>query len=58
MTWVIKVIYEHNDRPKPLVGIQQVFTDEMVEDANFDVRVEAFKHLLNEIDKELRNENT
>ena len=55
MTWVIKIIYQPDDRSKPLVGFQQMLTDEMVEDANFDVRVEAFKGLLNEIDEELRN---
>ena len=57
MTWVVKVIYEYSDRSKPSVGIQQVLTDTMVEHANFDVRVEAFKRLLDEIDKELKNED-
>ena len=58
MTWVIKVIYQHSDRSKPLVGIQQELTEEMVEDANFDVRLETFKRLLVEIDKELKDANT
>ena len=55
MTWAIRIIYRHDDGSKPTLSLQQVLTDEMVEDANFDVRVEAFKRLLVEIDKELRN---
>jgi len=58
MTWVIKIIYEHDDRSKPLVGVQQMLTDVIVENAKFDMRVETFKYLLNEIDKELKNANT
>lgn len=57
MTWVIKIIYQPDDRSKPLVGVQQMLTDTMVEHANFDVRVEAFKRLLAEMDKELKDEN-
>jgi hypothetical protein len=59
MTWIVKIIYQHSDMSKPLVGIQQVLTDEMVElvsDVTFDVRVAAFKRLLIEIDEELKNE--
>jgi hypothetical protein len=61
MTWIVKVIYEHSDKSKPIVGLQQALTDEMVElvrDVTFDVRVAAFKRLLIEIDEELKNENT
>jgi hypothetical protein len=59
MTWVIKIIYEHDDSWKPPASIQVVLTDEMVDlvnDSGFDVRVEYFKRLLAEIDKELKNE--
>ena len=55
MTWFIKVIYQPDDGSKPPVGIQQVLTNEMVEFTTADVRVNAFKNLLNEIDEELRN---
>lgn len=55
MTWFIKVIYQPDDGSKQAVGFQQVLTDEMVIDANFDVRVNAFFHLLNKIDEEIRN---
>jgi len=61
MTWVIKIIYEHDDSWKLPVNIQSVLNDEMVEvisDAGFDMRVEVFKGLLSKIDKELKNENT
>ena len=58
MTWFIKVIYQPDDGSKQAVGFQQVLTDEMVIDANFDVRVEAFKRLLVAIDKELKDANT
>lgn len=58
MTWVIKVIYQHSDRSKPLVGIQQELTDTTVERANFDVRVEAFKSMVSKLDKELKDANT
>jgi hypothetical protein len=67
MTWVIKIIYEHNDSWKTPVNIQSVLNDEMVEvisDAGFDMRVEVFKGLLSKIDGELKlerklkNENT
>ena len=67
MTWVIKIIYEHDDSWKLPVNIQSVLNDEMVEvisDANFDMRVEVFKGLLSKIDgelkleKKLKNENT
>ena len=54
MTWVIRITYHHDDGSKPLVGIQQELTDEMVEDANFDVRVEAFKSMVSKLDKELK----
>jgi hypothetical protein len=60
MTWVIKIIYEHDDSWKPPASIEQVLTDEtvkLVSDAGFDVRVEYFKQLLLKIDKELKNEN-
>jgi hypothetical protein len=57
MTWVIKIIYEHDDSWKPPASIQVVLTDEMVSDSEFDVRVEYFKYLLAEIDKELKNED-
>ena len=60
MTWVIRIIYHHDDGSKPPMGIQQVLTDEMVEsvsDVSFDVRVAYFKRLLHEIDEELKNEN-
>ena len=67
MTWIIKIIYEHDDSWKPPASIQQVLTDEMVElvsDASFDVRIGVFTLLLAEIDGELKlerklkNENT
>ena len=67
MTWIIKIIYEHDDSWKLPATIQQVLTDEMVElvsDASFDVRVGVFTLLLAEIDGELKlerklkNENT
>jgi hypothetical protein len=58
MTWIIKIIYQPNDRSKPDVGIQQMLTDTRVEHANFDVRLETFKGLLAKIDKELKDENT
>jgi hypothetical protein len=57
MTWVIKIIYEHDDSWKPPASIQVVLTDEIVSDSEFDVRVEYFKYLLAEIDKELKNED-
>ena len=59
MTWIIKIIYEHDDSWKLPVSIQQVLTDEMVEvvsDASFDVRVGVFTLLLAEIDGELKLE--
>ena len=59
MTWVIKIIYEHDDTWKPPVSIQQVLADETVEfvsDASFDVRVGVFTLLLAEIDGELKLE--
>lgn len=58
MTWLIKIIYQPDDRSKPDVGIQQMLTDRRVEHASFDVRLEAFKRLVAMIDKELKDENT
>lgn len=60
MTWVVSVTYKHADSWKPPAHIQSVLTDEMVEvigDAGFDMRVEAFKSMLSKIDKELKNED-
>jgi hypothetical protein len=57
MTWIIKIIYQPNDRSKPDVGIQQMLTDTGVEHAGFDVRLETFKRLVATIDKELKDEN-
>jgi hypothetical protein len=53
MTWIIKITYENDDS----VSIEQRLTDTTVKHANFDVRVEAFKRLLAEMDKELKDEN-
>ncbi len=55
MTWVIKVIYQPDDGSKQAIGTQQVLADRMIKNGIFDVRVEAFKSMLNEIDEELRN---
>lgn len=55
MTWVIKVIYQPDDGSKQAVGVQQLLTDGAIKNGIFDVRVEAFKSMLNEIDEELRN---
>jgi hypothetical protein len=59
MTWIIKIIYEHDNTWKPPASIQQVLNDEIVEvinDAGFDMRVEVFKGLLSKIDGELKLE--
>ena len=58
MTWVIKVIYQHSDRSKPLVGIQQELADEVVERSGFGIREAYFKQMLATLDKELKDENT
>ena len=58
MTWVIKVIYQSNDRSKPLVGIQTELADEVVERSGLGVREAYFKQMLKEIDRKIENENT
>lgn len=55
MTWVIKVIYQPDDGSKSAIGAQQVLTDGMIKNGIFDVRVEVFKSMVSELDKELRN---
>lgn len=55
MTWVIKVIYQPDDGSKQAIGTQQVLTDRMIKNGIFDVRVESFKSMVSELDKELRN---
>lgn len=58
MTWVIKVIYHHDDGSKPPTGVQQVLTDKLVEDSEFNAREAYFKQILAKLDKELKDENT
>jgi hypothetical protein len=58
MTWIIKIIYQPDDRSKPELGIQQAFTDTMVERANFDVREAYFALMLKELDRKIEHENT
>ena len=60
MTWVLKVQYVDESKPRPWkeLGYTITLSDEIVEHSGLGIREAHFALMLKELDRKIKNENT